>query len=196
MARVGTRLQPSKTGDTCLPSITARHAATAVIMTPGLRKLALALHLTLSIGWVGAVASYMAFDVSVALGTDPRTLRAAYFAMDLIARNVIVPLAFGALLTGIVVSLGTKWGLFRHWWVIISLVLTLVATVVLVVETTTISALADIAADPATSAGELRTLGSTLVHSAGGTVVLLVVLALNVYKPRGLTPYGWRKQGG
>ena len=28
----------------------------------------------------------------------------------------------------------------------------------------------------------------------GGLIVLLVVLWLNVYKPRGLTPYGWRKQ--
>jgi len=27
----------------------------------------------------------------------------------------------------------------------------------------------------------------------GGLVVLLVVTVLNVYKPQGLTPYGWRK---
>lgn len=44
------------------------------------------------------------------------------------------------------------------------------------------------------AAYDLRTLGSTLVHSVGGTVVLLVNMWLNVYKPRGLTPYGWRKQ--
>jgi hypothetical protein len=54
--------------------------------------------------------------------------------------------------------------------------------------------LADRAADPTTSSDDLRTLGSTLVHSDGGTVVLLVILVLNVYKPRGMTRYGWRKQ--
>ena len=61
-------------------------------------------------------------------------------------------------------------------------------------ETQTISYLADTAADPTTSGDDLRALGSTLVHSVGGTLVLLVILALNVYKPRGMTGYGWRKQ--
>jgi hypothetical protein len=91
-------------------------------------------------------------------------------------------------------SLGTKWGLLRHYWVLISLLLTIIATVVLLMETQTISYFADTAADPATSSDDLRALGSTLVHSVGGTVVLLVILMLNVYKPRGMTRYGWRKQ--
>ena len=70
----------------------------------------------------------------------------------------------------------------------------MIATVVLMVETQTISYGANIAADPRTSGDDLRALGSTLVHSIGGMVVLLVILVLNVYKPRGMTPYGWRKQ--
>ena len=85
-------------------------------------------------------------------------------------------------------------GLFRHYWVLISLLLTIIATVVLLVETQTISYFADIAADPTTSSDDLRALGSTLVHSVGGTAVLLVILVMNVYKPRGMTRYGWRKQ--
>ena len=72
--------------------------------------------------------------------------------------------------------------------------MTIIATVVLLVETQTISYFADIAADPTTSGDDLRALGSTLIHSVGGTVVLLVILGLNVYKPRGMTRYGWRKQ--
>jgi hypothetical protein len=163
-------------------------------MPPGLRKLTLAVHLTVSVGWVGAVAAYMALDVATAISRDARTLRAAYLGMELIARSVIVPLALGALVTGIVISVGTRWGLFRHYWVLISLLLTIIAAVVLLVETGTISALAEIAADPTTSDDELRALGSTLVHSVGGTVVLLAILVLNVYKPQGMTRYGWRKQ--
>lgn len=114
--------------------------------------------------------------------------------MELIARKIIVPLALASLLTGLIVSLGTKWGLFRHYWVLISFVLTVIATLVLLSETRTISYLAGIAADPTTSTEELRALESTLVHSVGGTVVLLVILVLNVYKPQGMTRYGWRKQ--
>lgn len=163
-------------------------------MTPRLRKFALAAHLTSSVGWIGAVAGYIALDVAAATSQDARTLRAAYLAMELVAWYVIIPLALASLLTGLLMSLGTKWGLFRHYWVLISLLLTVIATVVLLMETQTIGYFADIAADPTTSSDELRGLGSTLVHSVGGTVVLVVILVLNVYKPRGMTRYGWRKQ--
>ena len=165
-----------------------------MIMPPRLRKFALAAHITSSVGWIGAVAGYIALDIAAATSRDAQTLRTAYLAMELLAWYVIVPLALASLLTGLVMSVGTKWGLFRYYWVVISLLLTMIATVVLLVETQTISYFADIAADPTTSSDDLRALGSTLVHSVGGTVVLLVILMLNVYKPRGMTRYGWRKQ--
>jgi hypothetical protein len=75
-------------------------------------------------------------------------------------------------------GLDPKWGLFRHYWVLISLLLTIMATVVLLVETKTISHFADIAAHPTTSGEDLRALGNTLVHSVSSTVVLLVTLVL------------------
>jgi DMSO/TMAO reductase YedYZ heme-binding membrane subunit len=165
-----------------------------MIMPPRLRKVALAAHITLTVGWIGAVAAYIALDVAAATSQDAQTLRAAYLAMGYIAWYVIMPLALASLLSGLVMSLGTKWGLFRHYWVLISLLLTIIATGVLLAETQTISYFAAIAADPTTSGDDLRALGSTLVHSVGGTLVLLVILALNVYKPRGMTGYGWRKQ--
>src|SRR5215210_1807444 len=165
-----------------------------MIMAPRLRKFALAAHFALSVGWIGAVAGYIALDVTAATSQNAKTLRAAYIGMELIAWYVIVPLALASLLTGLVMSIGTKWGVFRHYWVLISLLLTIIATVVLLVETQTISSFATMAADPATTDDDLRGLGSTLLHSVGGTVVLLVILVLNVYKPRGITRYGWRRQ--
>lgn len=165
-----------------------------MIMNPRLRKLALTLHVTSSVGWIGAVAAYMALDVAAATSQDAQTLRAAYLAMGLTAWYVIVPAGFASLFTGLLMSLGTKWGVFRHYWVLISLLLTILATVVLLVETRTIDYFAGIAADPTASSDHLRSLGSTLVHSIGGAVVLLIILVLNIYKPRGMTAYGWRKQ--
>jgi hypothetical protein len=163
-------------------------------MPPGLRKFALASHLAASVGWVGGVAGYLALDVTVATSQDPQTLRASWIALHLVASRAIVPLAFAALLTGLVMALGTKWGLFRHWWVVISLVLTVFAILVLVSEAGVISHSAAVAADPTTSDDELRAIPSTLPHSVGGMVVLLVIQTLNIYKPQGLTKYGWRKQ--
>ena len=161
-------------------------------MTPGLRKFALTVHLTFSVGWIGAVVAYLGLGVAAWTSQDVQTVRAAWIAMELTGWFVIVPLAFASLLTGLVMSLGTKWGLFRHYWVLFSLLLTILATVVLLLHMPTVSFLADVAAEvDATSLGGL---GSELLHAGVGLLVLLVIQVLNVYKPRGMTPYGWRKQ--
>ena len=161
-------------------------------MTPGLRKFVLSLHLACSVGWIGAVVAYLALGVTAATSQDALTVRTAWIAMDLTGWWAIVPLSVAALLTGIVISLGTPWGLFRHYWVIFSLGLTLVATVVLVLHMPTVSALAAVAreADGAHLIGS----GGDIFHPGIGLVLLLAIMGLNVYKPRGLTPYGWRKQ--
>jgi hypothetical protein len=161
-------------------------------MPPGLRKFTLAAHLTVSLGWIGAVIAYLALGVSAVTSQDAQTVRAAWIAMELTGWYVIVPLALAALLTGLVMALGTPWGLFRHYWVLISLVLTILATVVLLLHLPTVSSLAEVAREA--DGAHLGGLGGDLFHSGLGLVVLLVITALNVYKPRGLTRYGWRKQ--
>lgn len=164
-------------------------------MPSGLRKLTLAVHLTVSVGWIGALAAYLALDVLVVVDRRAEMLRGAYLAMDRIVVFAIVPLAIASLVTGLVIALGTRWGLFRHYWVLISLLLTMFATIVLLREAQVVGDLARAAADPETSERDLRALPSTLVHSIGGSAVLLVVLVLNVYKPRGMTRYGRRREG-
>lgn len=163
-------------------------------MPPPLRKLVLAVHVTCSVGWLGAVIAYLVLDLTVASSHDPRLVRAAWSGMGLVVSWAIVPLALAALLTGLVMALGTKWGLFRHWWVLISLTLTVVATVVLLSEAGVVTRVAAMAADPSMSDGAVLAFPPTLLHSVGGLAVLLVVQVLNVYKPQGVTPYGWRKQ--
>lgn len=161
---------------------------------PALRKLVLTIHITASVGWVGAVLAYLPLDIAAATSNDAATLRAAYVGMDLVARWALLPLAWAAFASGVIISLGTAWGLFRHYWVLVSLLLTALALLVLLSEARVIAAHAAVASDPAASDAAVVALGNTLVHSIGGLVVLLLVLTLNVYKPRGLTRYGWRKQ--
>ena len=161
-------------------------------MAPGLRKLVLTVHLTSSVGWIGAVVAYLALGVSAVTSQDTQTVRAAWIAMELAGWCAIVPLALAALLTGLVMSLGTPWGLFRHYWVLITLVLTLLATVVLLVHMPTVSFLAGVAREA--DGAHLGGLGGDIEHPGGGLLVLLVITVLNVYKPRGMTRYGWRKQ--
>ena len=160
-------------------------------MRPALRKLTLASHLTVSVGWIGAVMAYLALGIAADTSTDAQTVRSAWVAMELTGWYVIVPLAVGSLVTGIVMALGTRWGLFRHYWVLFSLALTAFAVVVLILHMPTVSSLAGIAKHADDQ--RLASLGGDLTHPGIGLVVLLVVQALNIYKPRGLTAYGRRK---
>ena len=161
-------------------------------LTPGLRKFVLTVHLTFSVGWIGAAVAYLALGVSAVTSRDAQTVRAAWIAMELTGWFAIVPLSFGALLTGLVLSLGTPWGLFRHYWVLITLVLTVFATLILLLHMPTVSTLADAAREA--DGTDLGGLGGHLFHAGGGLLVLLVITVLNVCKPRALIPYGWRQQ--
>jgi hypothetical protein len=161
-------------------------------MAAGLRKFVLTIHLTASLGWIGSVMAYVALGISATRTADVGMARSAWTAMDLVGWVVIVPLAVAALVTGVGISLGTAWGLFRHYWVLISLGLTILATAVLLLHMPSVTATARIARE--SDVGQLTQLGGDLGHAIGGLVVLLVITVLNVYKPQGLTPYGWRKQ--
>ncbi|UGY92411.1 hypothetical protein [Streptomyces gobiensis] len=157
---------------------------------PRLRRVVLTTHIATSVGWLGAVLAYLALDVTAVTSQDVQKVRAAYMAMEVMVLYVIAPLALASVLIGIVNALGTSWGLFRHYWVLVKLLLTIFATAVLLIQTRTVSYLAETAASSA-DPGELP---GTLLHSAGGLVVLLIIVVLSVFKPRGLTRYGWRKQ--
>jgi len=161
-------------------------------LTPGLRKLVLAAHVTVSVGWLGAVVAVLSLTVAGLAGQAAHLVRAVYLAAEPITVFAVVPLAIASLVTGLISSLGTPWGLFRHYWVVFKLVLTVLATVVLLQFLGTARHFADVAAgaDPVDASG----LWSYLLHAGGGLLVLLATTVLGIYKPRGLTPYGWRKQ--
>ena len=165
-----------------------------MIMPPGLRRFALLVHLTFSVGWIGAVVAYLALGVTAATSRDDQTVRAAWIAMETTGWFAIVPLALAALSTGVLMALGTKWGLFRHYWVLFSLALTVFATVVLLLHMPTVSSQADVAREA--EGARLRALGGDLGHPSIGLVVLLTIQALNYYKPRGMTRYGRRRREG
>jgi hypothetical protein len=164
-------------------------------MTPRLRKLALTAHVMSAVGSLGSVAVFLALAVAGLTSQDAQMVRAAYLAMEFTAWYVIVPLAFASLLTGLVQSLGTQWGLFRHYWVLAKLLLTVLTIIVLLLQMEGINYMAGVAAETTLSGADLLGLRRSLrFHAAGGLLVLLVTTTMSVYKPRGMTRYGWRKQ--
>jgi uncharacterized membrane protein len=162
-------------------------------MPPRVRKLALTAHVTASVGWLGAVVCFLALAIVGVTSQDAQTVRGTYLVMEPAARVVLVPLAFASLLTGIVQSLGTTWGLFRHYWVLFKLVINLFATLVLLLYLETFRLMAGVAADPGADLRMVRN-SSPLLHAGLALLLLLVATVLAVYKPRGMTRYGQRKQ--
>lgn len=164
-------------------------------MKPGLRKFVRTVHVTVTVGWLGAVAGFLALALTGLTGQNAQTVSAAYISMDLITRLVIVPLSLVPLfLTGPLLSLATLWGLFRHYWIIVKLVINVLSTIILLAHLKPISYLARAAADGTLSSAD-RGLQIQMVVAAGaGLLALLAATALAVYKPRGMTSYGWRKQ--
>ena len=160
-----------------------------------LRKLALTAHVGSSVGWLGAVAASLALAIAGVAAEDPLTVRGAYVSLEVLGWYVLVPLSAASLLTGVVSSLATTWGLFRHYWVLAKLVINALAGIVLLMYMQSLEDLARVAAASASSA-ELTGVRSSspVLHAAGALSLLVIATVLGLYKPKGLTRYGWRKQ--
>ncbi|TDW99108.1 hypothetical protein [Dinghuibacter silviterrae] len=138
------------------------------------RKPVLLVHILSSVGWLGAVAAFLALAITGL--THP----VVYAAMDPITWPVIVPLAITSLATGLLLSLGTRWGLFRHYWIIVKFGISLVSLPLLVLHTRMIHRVAT-AATP---------LHGDRIHlviaSAASLTALITATLLSVYKPKGM----------
>jgi hypothetical protein len=166
-----------------------------MILSLGWRKIWLTTHVMSSIGWFGAVVVFLTLALFGMISRNQELVRAAYLTMQLNAWFIIVPFAFVSLGSGIISSLGTKWGLFRYYWVLLKLVITTGATILLLVHTQAIDLLAGIAGKTAVLDAYPYGMQLKLVATSAATVVVLIMLTgLAVYKPRGLTPYGQRRQ--
>lgn len=163
-----------------------------MLLTNRTRKFALTTHIIFSVGWLGAVVAYLSLVFAILTGDDAAAARSGWAAMELIGWFAVVPLALGAFVSGLVMSLGTTWGLFRHYWVMVKLALTAFATVILIVHMPSVS----LQADMTTGIGHARLGGprGELIHAGGGLLVLIATTILAVYKPWGMTSYGRRKR--
>ena len=162
-------------------------------MTPAFRKLSLTAHVTSSVGWLGAVAGFLALSIAGMASRDADIVRAAYLAMNVIGQSVILPLSLAALLSGLALALGTHWGLFRYYWVLVKFALTIGATFLLLLHQFTAVAVAArrVSGAAAGTLPDVGPLGPQLVGDAGmALLVLLATTTLSVYKPWGRTPSG------
>ena len=162
---------------------TAATATSTARLSPGVRKLLLTAHVILSVGWFGVVAASLVLALSAATMEDPATTRATYLAFDRVIDVLVLPppasFSVASILTGLVLALGTKWGLFQHWWIVAKLVL---STATLLTGMLYVGAwIQQAAAIP--SAAEARAL---LIYASVAHLLMLgAATIISTYKPWG-----------
>lgn len=162
-----------------------------MVLSPLFRKISLTAHIIFSVGWLGAVAGFLALAIIGISSLDKQLVRSAYLAMEAVGWFVIVPFCIGSLFSGIIHALGTKWGLFKHYWVLTKFMVTLMSTIILFLHMQPISFLADMAANSIFQDSDYYSLRIQLLADAGAALlVLLILTTISVFKPWGKTSFG------
>lgn len=163
-----------------------------MIFVQPVRKLIVLAHILSSVGWIGAVAAFLALALAGLRCSDMQVVRAVYVAMEPLTGWVIVPLAFASLISGLLLSLGTAWGFIRHYWVIFKLLINLLSLPLLLLHTRIIDRVAAAATLAPLRPGDLYGDRVQLViASTASLAVLIMATLLSVYKPRGVSPYAF-----
>lgn len=153
------------------------------------RRAVLVVHVVASAGWLGLSLGLLALAVTAAGTGSAVTVEASVRAMKLFADWLLLPVAFLTLVSGLVLSLGTQWGLARHRWVYIKFWLTLATTTATAFALrpglgSTVAAVA--AGEPLPDATDLM-MGPIVSLSA-----YVFMTVISVLKPWGLTRRGRR----
>lgn len=93
------------------------------------RHLVLTVHIAGSVGLLGDAAGFLAVAIRYATSDDPTFQAHARDLLGMLALWFGIPLSFLALVTGVALGIGTRWGVFRYPWVIakLALILTVIA---------------------------------------------------------------------
>jgi uncharacterized membrane protein len=156
------------------------------------RRASLVVHVVASAGWLGLSLGLLALGATAATTASVATVAASVRGMQLFADWLLLPLALLTLSSGVVLALGTPWGLARHRWVFTKFWLTLATTTatVFALRPGVNSAVVAVAAGgPPPDAGDVL-FGPVVSLSA---YVFMTVISL--LKPWGPTRRGRRLRG-
>jgi len=148
------------------------------------RSSLLTVHVAASAGWLGLDGALVVLEIIGLNSADPALRTGISVAMAAIACWVLIPLVFASLSTGLILGLGTSWGLARHWWLVAkSVIAAVLAATGVVLMLPRLSQLLAGEGEPI----QLRTLALRSV----ALVLLLLATGISVVKPWGKTRLSW-----
>jgi hypothetical protein len=145
-------------------------------------KLLITTHVVVSVGWLGVVYGKLMLGIAAMTAGDPATALGLYAAMQVL-NLAFPPVAVATILSGALLSLGTRWGLIRHVWVVVKIVLTfgVISTAVGLADRFVVRSLP---AAPGTAATAPPT-DLLLVVTAAHLLMLITAAVLSYFKPWG-----------
>lgn len=162
-------------------------------LSPWWRKGALVLHAVCGIGWMGADIALFLLLLNARTTTNATEAISGYTAVSLIVPIAVPPLCLGILLTGLLLGWGTSWGLLRHWWVFVKLLLSVTMTILVFVGLLpaihSIPGIAQLATADAVRQRLGALTAQLLFPPAVSFGMLATATILSIFKPRGLTPW-------
>ncbi|MEO3923041.1 hypothetical protein ABGB07_04065 [Micromonosporaceae bacterium B7E4] len=153
-----------------------------------LRKVLLAVHLVCTGAWLGIGAVMVALALIGARTGDEQTSASAYRFMEIFDQTVLPMGSVSGTLSGVFLAFVTKWGVFRHYWVVVKLVLAVAvfAAAFLFLHDAVVRAAGH---------GDVPTSLAVLLIGGFLTAFAAIVAAtvISVYKPWGRTGRGRRE---
>jgi hypothetical protein len=151
------------------------------------RQLLVFLHVAVSVGWMGAGAANVVLAMSAGYTSSVDVRRVCYHMIDRIDVFVVIPLAFAALISGVLLCVVTPWGLARYWWVLAKLVLTVT---VIVFSTFGLGVWVEQSIEATTASTKASEVAGLLGYGAALNIVAFLFMTwASVAKPWGTTPW-------
>lgn len=153
------------------------------------RRAVLVVHVVASASWLGLTVGLLALGITAGSTGAAGTVEASVRAMKLFADWLLLPVAFLTLVSGLVLALGTQWGLARHRWVYVKFWVTLATT------TATVFALrpgVNSAVDAVAAGGPLPDAGDVLFGPIVSLSAYVFMTVISILKPWGPTRRGRR----
>lgn len=163
-------------------------------LPPAWRKGVLVLHVISGICWMGVDIAVFILLLKARSSDDPALVVSGFNAIRMFVPIAVPPLSLSILITGVLLGLGTTWGLIRYWWVLVKLCLSLIMTVLVFVSLVPgVNALAKLDLTTISADAVRASLGDAPTQLLYPPIVSFLMLGtatiLSIYKPWRRTPW-------
>jgi len=148
------------------------------------------LHVGIGVGWLGLSLGMLTLSLTGLLTSSAAVRHAAYEIFHIFDLAIVIPSVVLTIVTGLVLSLGTPWGLIKYRWVLAKFMISLSIPATAVIQSKWVRELAARTVDPAAEPGTLGVLLTVVVGCY--SVLLWTATALSILKPWGRTRWGHR----